>query len=185
MNEHSKGNSKKDIDLINGCISKDPNSQELFFKKYYAFILGICLRYANDKDEARELLQEAYIKIYKSIQSFKFEGAFLGWMKRIVVNTAIDHFRKKVRQPDFYDSAEIADISVDPGIIENLMREDLLLCIRKLPQGYRTILNLYIIEGYSHKEISEKLGINEGTSKSQLFKAKKYLKRIIEEDLNN
>jgi RNA polymerase sigma factor (sigma-70 family) len=168
---------KEDQKLIEQCLKGQSLAQEKLFKKYYGIMLGICLRYTNNRNEAKEVLQEGFIKVFNNLQSFKFEGSLPGWMKKIMVNTAIDKYRKRIAEPISFEMPENA--STEEDVISNFNKNDLLDCINLLPAGYKAIFNLYVIEGYTHKEISEKLGINEGTSKSQLAKAKIYLKYII------
>jgi len=168
---------KEDQKLIEQCLKGQSLAQEKLFKKYYGIMLGICLRYTNNRNEAKEVLQEGYIKVFNNLQSFKYEGSLIGWMKKIMVNTAIDKYRHRIAEPISFEMPENA--STEDDIISTLNKYDLLDCINMLPAGYKAIFNLYIIEGFTHKEISEKLGINEGTSKSQLAKAKTYLKYVI------
>lgn len=171
---------KEEYQLIQKCIAGENLAQKKLFNKYYSLMFGVCIRYANDREEAKEILQEGFIKIFRSLETFKFEGTLINWMKKIMVNTAIDKYRKKSNEPvqiPLEDTNNETDLNED--IYAKLSKEDLLNCISKLPAGYKTIFNLYVIEGYSHKEISEKLGISEGTSKSQLFKAKLSLQEMI------
>lgn len=170
--------------LIKECLGGKAVAQEKLFKKYYALMLGICLRYANDRDEALEILQEGFIKIFGKLDKFKFEGSFQGWMKRIMVNAAIDKYRKKSIEPVSYDIEDHHNLGVSEQVFSNFETEDLMKCVQKLPDGYRTIFNLYVLEGYTHKEIAEELNISEGTSKSQLHKAKQFLKKVVSKRFN-
>lgn len=130
----------------------------------------------QDDNDAQDVLQEAFIRIYKNLSSFRFNGSFEGWCRRIVVNSAIEHIRKRNRHP--FDDIETTDaISVDAKSFEKLSMQDLMGMIRSLPDGYRTVFNMYVIEGYSHREIGETLGISENTSKTQLFKARLALQK--------
>jgi len=165
--------------LVQKCIKGNQLAQNELFNKYYRLMLGICLRYANDREEAKEILQEGFIKVFRSIESFKFEGNLISWIKRIIINTAIDKYRKLTTQPVSVTLEPTSSIDYDENIIDKLNADDLLACINQLPLGYRTVFNLFVIEGYSHKEIGEKLNISEGTSKSQLFKAKQLLQEMI------
>jgi RNA polymerase sigma factor (sigma-70 family) len=181
MNEKFYREEKK---LIKNCLAGNAAAQEKLFKKYYALMLGICLRYAKDRDGALEILQEGFIKIFGNLDKFKFEGSFQGWMKRIMVNSAIDKYRKNSAEPVSYDIEDHQNLGVKDDVFSNFEKEDLLNCIQELPEGYRTIFNMYVIEGFSHKEIAKELNISEGTSKSQLFKAKQLLKKIVVERFN-
>jgi RNA polymerase sigma factor (sigma-70 family) len=168
---------KEDQKLIEECLKGHSIAQEKLFKKFYGIMLGICIRYTNNRNEAKEVLQEGFIKVFNYLHTFKYDGSLSGWMKRIMVNTAIDKYRKRIAEPISFDIPDNA--SVEDDIVSTLNKNDLLECVNLLPAGYKAVFNLFVIEGYSHKEIAEKLGINEGTSKSQLVKAKIHLKYLI------
>ncbi|HPD65956.1 MAG TPA: RNA polymerase sigma factor [Bacteroidia bacterium] len=170
---------KEEFQLVQQCIKGNHLAQQKLFKKYYSLMLGVCLRYANNREDAKEILQEGFIKIFRHLETFKFEGTLISWMKKIMVNTAIDKYRKKITEPEQISLENTNESDPAEDMLSRLTTEDLLNCINQLPLGYRTIFNLYVIEGYSHKEIGEKLGISEGTSKSQLFKAKQSLQEMI------
>jgi RNA polymerase sigma factor (sigma-70 family) len=175
MNENF--DNRDDRSLVEKCLKGLVSAQESLYKRYYRLIMGICMRYAGNRDEAKEILQEGFIKIFNNLETFKFEGSLDGWVKRIVVNTAIDYIRKRNIEPK---TIEINDnLPFNESIVETMNKDDLIKCINQLPAGYRSVFNMYVIEGFSHKEIAEKLGITEGTSKSQLSKAKEFLKGII------
>ena len=136
---------------------------------------SICLRYMNSHNDAQDALQEGFIKVYNKISSYSFSGSFEGWMKRIFINTSIELIRKKKyhRDIDYLKESEIKMTSkIEIGSMDAKKMIDI---IQKLPQGYRTVFNMYVIDGYSHKEISKVLSISESTSKTQLFKARKQL----------
>ncbi len=177
MNE--KRPNSEDRILIEACLKGDSLAQKKLFNKYYALMYAICLRYTNDQDNAKEILQEGFIKVFNSISKFKFEGQLSSWIKRIMVNTAIDKYRKTISNPINLEIENNEPTVSKAEVYANLEKEELLKCIQKLPVGYRTVFNLYVIEGYSHKDIAKELGINEGTSKSQLFKAKQILQEMI------
>lgn len=145
---------------------------------------GVCLRYAINHEEAEDLLQDSFIKVFNNLNKYEGKGAFGGWIRRITVNTALGHIRKKKLITIDNDLNEIEHIhqNNDDSAIEQLEVEALFKKIQQLATGYRTVFNLYVIEGYTHKEIGELLNINEGTSKSQLSKARFYLKKMIEAD---
>jgi RNA polymerase sigma factor (sigma-70 family) len=168
---------KEDQKLIEECLKGHSLAQEKLFKKFYGTMLGICLRYTNNRNEAKEVLQEGFIKVFNYLHTFKFDGSLAGWMKKIMVNTAIDKYRKRIAEPISFDIPDSA--STDDDIVSTLNKNDLLDCINLLPPGYKAVFNLFVIEGFSHKEIGQQLGINEETSKSQLVKAKLYLKYLI------
>lgn len=164
-------------ELIEGCKKGNRQSFESLYKKYAGRLLAIAMRYSFTTFEAEDILQEAFIKIFNSIKSYEYKGSFEGWLKRIVVTTAINHYHKnkiKQSQTDLYYTEEEGEDVVD--IISKMSTDELLEIIQTLPDGYRMIFNMYVIEGYTHKEISELLSISEGTSKSQLAKGRVLLK---------
>ncbi len=171
-------------DLIQGCINGDRQMQELLYKRFSSKMYGVCLRYSGSADDANDLLQEGFIKIYKNLGKFRGEGSFEGWVRRIFVNTAIEHFRKKVK---LYNVSEVQENTIedtDVTILDTLAVKDIIVLVNELAPGYKTIFNMHVIEGYSHKEIAEILGINEGTSKSQLARAKGVLKKSLDKMIN-
>lgn len=170
----------EDLQLAKGCAKNDARSQQRVFEKYYGLMLAICQRYCQNQEDARDVLQEAFLKVFEKIAQYDEKRSFLNWMKRIVINTAIDRYRQDVRSPTMHDEHQLLNAPVDSAALSDLGEEDLIKCIQRLPSGYRTVFNMYVIEGYSHKEIGERLGIAEGTSKSQLAKAKSILRKRVE-----
>lgn len=162
--------------IIQGCIENDRYCQRLLFKKYRGKMLGICLRYAKTRDEAEDVLIDAFLSVFTKIKDFRNECNIELWIRRIVINTAINNYRKNLKH---YYHGEVENYSdnfdLHTDIIDNMSVEEILKLIQDLPDGYRTVFNMYAIEGYTHQEIGEILGISEGTSKSQLFKARKLL----------
>ncbi|HWH62512.1 MAG TPA: RNA polymerase sigma factor [Ginsengibacter sp.] len=179
MNEQSN-HILSETDLIKGCIDGNRQMQELLYKKFSPKMYGVCLRYSGNVDDANDLLQEGFIKVFKNLQKFRGEGSFEGWMRRIFVNTSIEHFRKKVK---LYNVSEVQENTIEDislNILDTLAEKDLIAIVNELSPGYKTVFNMHVIEGYSHKEIADMLGITEGTSKSQLARAKGVLKKSIE-----
>ncbi len=179
MNEQSN-HILSETDLIKGCIDGNRQMQELLYKKFSPKMYGVCLRYSGNVDDANDLLQEGFIKVFKNLQKFRGEGSFEGWIRRIFVNTSIEHFRKKVK---LYNVSEIQENTIEDinlNILDTLAEKDLIAIVNELSPGYKTVFNMHVIEGYSHKEIADMLGITEGTSKSQLARAKGVLKKSIE-----
>jgi RNA polymerase sigma factor (sigma-70 family) len=169
----------EDDSLIKGCLENDRRSQQLLYRKFFKTMFRICLSYCGDKHEARDIMQDAFVKVFTCMDQYSSRGSLEGWIKRIVTNTAIDYFRSRKRlvfKDEFPDEAE----DDGPGFIESLKISDNLLLsyIKRLPDGARVIFNLYV-EGMTHKEISKKLGINEGTSRSQYKRARTLLKKWI------
>lgn len=169
-----------DEEIVKGCIKEKRASQDMLYNKYAGTLMMICYRYMDSQMDAEDVLQEGFVKIFDNISKFKFEGSLEGWMKRIMANTAINKLRKKDVLKGSQDTTTI-DQSWDDGILDRLDGEKILELIKNLPVGYRTVFNMFAIEGYSHKEIALKLGIEEVSSRTQLSKAKKALqKQIIE-----
>ncbi|WP_438946613.1 RNA polymerase sigma factor [Sediminibacterium sp.] len=168
-----------DHELIKGCIQQNSACQRMLFEKYAGKMMGVCLRYAQDSMEAEDMLQDAFVKVFQYIGQFKFEGSFEGWIRRIVVNTAIRHLERKKMSFKEIDDHQPDLPSVDPSAYHFLGEEDLMKLISALPEGYRMVFNLSVIEGYSHDEIAEMLNIQAGTSRSQLVKARKMLQSQI------
>jgi len=167
-------------DIIEGCRSLNRNSQELLYRQFYGYAMSIALRYAQNKEEAIEILNDGFLKIFQHISEFDTTRPFKSWLAKIVVNTAIDHLRSKKRISFTEDITQVYDLGMDDKAMDKLSYDELLLLVQSLPPAYRTVFNLYVMEGYQHQEIAEQLGISEGTSKSNLFKAKKILKEKIE-----
>lgn len=163
--------------LAEGCKVGKAKCQRLLYERYARKFFGVCLRYADDRAEAEDMLQESFVKIFDGINGYRGEGSFEGWMRAIVTRTALDFCRKRKRRPQTDDLADAPEelLPETNGFCED--REILLAAIRSLPDGYRTVFNLFVIEGYSHKEIAEKLGVSEGASKSQLSHARAALKK--------
>ena len=170
--------------IVEGCLQKDRRSQEAFFKMYYGKMMAVCLRYISDRDSAQEVLQDGFIKIFDKLEHFDFRGSIDGWLRRIISNTAIDAIRKAKKNPfltdndnDFKQLAENELEKKENEIYIELKAQVAMDEIEKLSPAYRTVFNLYVFEEYTHKEISEILGISEGTSKSNLAKARFQLKK--------
>ena len=169
-------------DIIKRCSEGDRSSQNLLYRKYAHTVFPVCLRYAKNRQEAEEILQEAFLKIFKHVQQFKGTGSFEGWMRKIVVNTALSFLNAKSKLP-LVVSINIHDQISNPSINQqdNLSMKELVVLIQKLPVAYRTVFNLYVFEGYKHREIGNLLNISEGTSKSNLSDAR----RILQNQLAN
>jgi RNA polymerase sigma-70 factor (ECF subfamily) len=166
-------------EIIKGCLKDKEASQRALYDRYAGKMYMICLRYAKSREEAEDILQEGFVAIFDNIKKFRSEGSFEGWMRRIMVNTALKTYHK---QRFHNEQLELSDYDThfeDPQAVAMLSTKELLELISALPDGYRLVFNLYAIEGYSHKEIADKLGISESTSRSQLLKARKMLQRRI------
>jgi RNA polymerase sigma-70 factor (ECF subfamily) len=175
-----------EVELIKGCLAGDRRYQELLYVKFCRKMLGICNRYTGSKEEAEDLLQDAFIKVFNQLERFRFEGSLEGWIRRIVINTIIDHFRKKSVMVVLTDYETYTESPADLDFVSNADFQELLNAIRELSPGYRTVFNMFAVEGYSHKEISEALGISTGTSKSQYSAARRILqKKLKVHSVNN
>jgi RNA polymerase sigma factor (sigma-70 family) len=172
-----------DNDLIEGCINGDRKMQYELYRKYAPKMYAVCLRYAGNAEEAEDILQEGFIKVFSKISSFRREGSFEGWIRRIFVNTAIEQFRKKIDLQPVTDYEENTIEGKYPSVLDELAEKDIIEIIQQLSPGYRTVFNMYVIEGYTHKQIAEALGISEGTSKSQLSRAKLILQDLLKSQL--
>lgn len=167
-------------DLIKGCIAKDRKMQELLYRRYSPKMYAVCLRYSNNSDDAQDLLQDGFVKVFKSLENYRGDGSFEGWMRRIFVNTSIAYFRRALTVTPITETQETTIENDEWDALDNFAEKDIIKLIQQLSPGYRQVFNMYVIEGYSHKEISEIMGIGEGTSKSQLARAKKALREWAE-----
>ena len=165
--------------LVQECLKGKSRAQKALFDKFAPKMLAVCYRYMKDKEESEDALQISMVKVFQKLDAFKQEGALEGWIRRIVVNTAIRHLERKKMSFKEIDDHQPDFPSVDPSAYHFLGEEDLLKLISALPEGYRMVFNLSVIEGYSHDEIAEMLNIQAGTSRSQLVKARKMLQSQI------
>lgn len=166
-------------DLIAGCCKKERSSQEALYRNFFGYGLSICLRYAQNREEAVEIMNDGFLKIFQHIQSFDTSRSFKTWLAKIMVNTSIDFLRSKKKLVFVDDINQVPEPGIDEKIVDKLSYEELLKLVQVLPPAYRMVFNLYVMEGYQHQEIAAMLRISEGTSKSNLFKAKKILKEKI------
>jgi RNA polymerase sigma factor (sigma-70 family) len=173
-----KSEELSDDDLIRGCRENDRKSQEMLYRRYAKIMYNLCLVYESDRDKAKDILQESFIKIFRNITSFNRKSTLICWMRKIIVNTAIDQFRKKCREAQYIPVENIVHpFSDEESITSILNTKDIISQVNRLPDGARMIFQLYAIEGYSHKEIAGLLHISEGTSKSQINRAKQLLQQ--------
>ena len=167
--------------IIIGCLAGDRRDQELLYRRHVSKLYAVCLQYSGNDEEARDILQEGFIKIFENLNHYKHEGSFEGWMHRITVNTALEKFRCRhnLYRVDDIDTIGEQDADPDNHDYAGLEAKDLMEIIRELSPKYRMVFNLYAIEGYSHKEISKMMNISEGTSKSNLSRARIILQRRV------
>ena len=167
--------------LIERCKTQDRDSQRLLYKHHYGYAMSICLRYSRTREEAREILNDGFMKVFSKIDQYNPETSFLGWIRRIMINTAIDQYRKEEKH---YNHASLEtsthSLATTTTAIEDLSHQELISMVQELTPGYRAVFNLYAIDGYNHKEIASMLNISEGTSKSNLMKAREVLRYKLE-----
>ena len=172
--------SMTDEELVKECLNNNQKAQKELFVKYSSVMFGVCMRYTSSKNDAEDVLQEAFIKVFNKLEKYSNKGSFEGWIRRIVVNTALDFIRKNKKMQL---NSSIDDVGYglknDQYVVENLTARELMKIIQNIPIGYRTIFNMYAIEGYSHKEIAKELDISESNSKSQLSRARSTIKELL------
>jgi len=168
--------------LIAGCKEGKPRAQKELFEQYASAMLSVCIRYVNDRETAQDLLQEGFIKLYTKIDTYSGNGSFDGWVRRIFVTTSLEYLRQNNALKRSLSIEEYSHLITDHymDVMDKLSADDLMDCISKLPDGYRTVFNMYAIEGYSHSEIAEQLEISESTSRSQFMRARNILQQNVQ-----
>lgn len=171
-----------DSALVKKCIDGDQRAQRMLFEKFAPKMLGVCMRYSKNSEQAEDVLQDGFVKVFTKLNYYKGDGSLEGWIRRIIVNTALDQIRKNAK---FQDNVALDDVDykleLKGNVLEQLAAEDLLELINEMPEGYKVVFNMFAIEGYSHKEIAKELNVSENTSKSQYSRARSYLKKKLEE----
>ena len=166
-------------DFLSAAARNERWAQEILYKKYYPTMMSVCLRYANHREDALDILHEGFIKVFRNLDKFSKGTSFDAWIKRVMVNTSIDYYRKQKRRRT-EDLDNVLDAKTpNPDILSQLETQDILGCLQKLSPSYRAVFNLYIIEGFSHKEIAKELNISESTSRSNLVKARTKLRALL------
>ena len=166
--------------MLDGCRRNNATAQEALYNRFSPRMLGVCYRFAKNREDAEDMLQEGFIKVFTQIHQYRNEGAFEGWIRRIVVHTCINILKKNKKFSDSIDITNAGNVHIREEMIPSIMQaKQVVECIRSLPLGYKTVLNLYAIEGYSHKEIAFMLDIEESTSRSQYTRAKSMLEEIL------
>jgi RNA polymerase sigma-70 factor (ECF subfamily) len=169
-----------DESILEGCLRNDAISQKELYLKYSPKMLAVCYRFSQNKEDAEDMLQEGFIKVYTQIQTFRSQGSFEGWIRRIIVHTCINHLKKNKKFAESVDLIHANYIPTREDSVPSIVQaKQIVETIRLLPLGYRTVLNLFAIEGYSHREISEMLDIEESTSRSQYTRAKQMLEDML------
>jgi RNA polymerase sigma factor (sigma-70 family) len=165
--------------IIKGCLKGDRKCQEQLYKMFSTRMFGLCLKYANNYDDACDILQEGFIKVYRKLDQFSGKGSFEGWIRRIMINTALERYRSQLHMYPLTDNIGTRDEMMYEEVFEKLSADDLIKLVQELPPRYRMVFNMYAIEGYPHKEIAETLGITVGTSKSNLSRARDILQKKV------
>ena len=167
--------------LVQSFLSGNPKSQKLFFERFAPTMFTVCLKYMGNEDDAQDVLQDGFIKVFLKLPDFKNEGSLDGWVRRIFVNTCLDNIRKKQKTKS---NIEISEVTNSLGFLDvelqNLELQELMSLIQSMPKGYKRVFSMFAIEGYSHKQIAEELGINENTSKSQFLRARSFLRERLQ-----
>jgi len=170
-----------DKDLVEGCKSGNRRYQKILYEKYARKMYGICLSYAHERSQAQDILQDAFIKVFQHVGQFDVQGSLEGWIRRIVINTAIDSYRKEGKISNLLQvNEDVVEGKIKNEGLSELQLKDLMKQVQRLPDGARIVFNLYAVEGFTHKEIAEQLDISIGTSKSQYNRARKLLLKWIE-----
>lgn len=178
-NSRTSLNQLNEDEIIEGCIRKDVHYQKLLYEQFAPKMMGVSLRYCNSRMEAEDVLQDAFIKVFNKIKTFENRGSLEGWIRKIVVFTALKSNDKRIQKFEPGNLENVQEQSFDAKAISNLETAELLAVLKKLPEGYQTVFNLYAIEGYSHKEIGEMLNISEVTSRTQFSRAKQNLIKLL------
>lgn len=168
--------------LIQGCKRNDRESQRLLYQHYYGYATSICIRYCHTTEDAKEVVNDGFLKVFRKIDQYKMETSFNVWVRRIMINAAIDLYRKEKKHYYMVPLEDVThDLSTETSIYDELSHNELIGMIQQLTPGYRAVFNLFVIDGYTHKEIAGLLGISEGTSKSNLLKARMKLRKTLQE----
>ncbi len=173
-------------DLLAGCLRNQRQSQELLYRQFYGYAMSICLRYVSTREGAMEVLNDGFLKVFTRLDQYDPAQPFKGWLRRILINTAVDHYRQEVRHYHHEDIGQVEQtvVSESADAFSQLAHEDLLSLIQRLSPAYRLVFNLYVMDGFTHEEIAGQLGISVGTSKSNLARARENL-RLLLKHLNN
>ena len=173
-----------ETELVKRCVNNERQAQNLLFHKYSKKMMAVCFRYSRNREDAEDVLNDGFMRVFDKLHTFQAIGSLEGWIRKIVVNTAIDHYRKALKDQQNLSIENAGNVSTDFSALDGIHAKELTELIRKLPEGSRLILNLYAIEGYSHKEIAQMLNISEGTSKSQLSRGKTLLQTWINKTIS-
>lgn len=168
---------KQQAELVSGCVAKNPLAQQKFYDRFAAVMYAICLRYTANSDDARDVLQDGFIQVFQNLDKFGNQGSLEGWVKRVIVNVALGKLRLDKRMMATDDVENAHHLAHQPQAESSLTHKEIMQQIQQLPAGCRTVFNLYVMEGYTHQQIAKELEITEGTSKSQLARARQLLQQ--------
>lgn len=164
--------------MVEGCLRNDPVAQKALYAAYSRKMMAVCLRYAHSRDQAKDILQDGFVKVFQKMELYRGDGPLGGWIARTMVNTALDHLRRNKPFDHSIDLTEAEYLhSEDSHVVSSMSTNELMALVQNLPPGYRVVFNMFAIEGFSHKEIADHLGVSENTSKSQFMKARAYLRK--------
>jgi RNA polymerase sigma factor (sigma-70 family) len=175
----------QETQLITACLREERWAQKQLYESFYGKMLGVCMRYSNHQEDARDILNEGYIKVFKNLAKYQLGTSLESWIRRIMINTAIDFYRKEMRHRTEDIEQARYNHSDETDVVSQYSAKEIMLVIQQLPPSYRAVFNLYAVEGFSHKEVSELLGITESTSRSNLVKARTKLKQMLSEHYPN
>ena len=167
--------------LIRGCLKEDRKCQELLYKQYYSYGMSIAFRYAGNRDEAAEILNDSFMKVFRGINKYDENRSFVNWFRTIVINTSINQYKKYLKHAYHEDIHKAKSISINLNAIDTMAYEEILALVQRLTPAYRTVFSLYVIDGHSHEEIANLLGITIGSSKSNLSRARVRLQQMLDE----
>ncbi len=172
-------------EIIAGCVSKSRKSQKELYKLFFGFAMKICLRYAESKEEAIEMVNDGFLRVFTNIHKFENGRPFQSWLSTIMINTSIDYYRARIKRAKMEALNSTHESEDRENILSKLNYNDLIKLVQRLSISYRTVFNLFVIDGYNHEEISQMLSISVGTSKSNLFKARQHLREMLKEEADN
>jgi len=167
--------------LLDGCRNGDRKSQELLYRQFYGYAISVCMRYTRSRDEAVEVLNDGFMKVFTKTEKYDPGRSFKGWLRRIMINTALDHYRRQVKHYFHEDVESVSCTAAGDTILSTIAHQDLIRLVQQLTPAYRMVFNMYVIDGYSHEDIASQLDISIGTSKSNLARARENLKNMLKQ----
>lgn len=168
--------------LIQACIKGDKSSQKALYKSFYGYAMSICMRYSMNREEAAEVMNDGFMKVFTKLTKYDTSRSFKGWLRKIMINTALDNYRHNLKHYYQQDIETSPDVSASGNVLADMAYEDIVGLVQKLSPAYRTVFNLYVMDGYTHEEIAEMLSISVGTSKSNLSKARENLRSLLKKN---